>query len=76
MEKAQPTSQPAAPAGTDVKDAAAVSPAAASPAAASPSTASPTTTGPAPGISRTASTASHFHTSPGGTAVEQKPEKS
>lgn len=71
MEKAQPTSQPAAPAGTDVKDAAAVSPAAASPAAGSP-----TTAGPAPGISRTASTASHFHTSPGGTAVEQKPEKS
>ena len=64
MEKAQPTSNPAPPATTDVKDAAA------SPAAASPASASP-----APGISRTASTASHFHTAPGGSAVE-KSEKS
>lgn len=34
-----------------------------------------TTPAPTPGISRTASTASHFHTSPGGSAVE-KSEKS
>jgi hypothetical protein len=60
MEKAQPTSQSAVPSSTDVKDAAAASPVAASP---------------TPGISRTASTASHFHTSPGGSAVE-KSEKS
>ncbi|CAG8010832.1 unnamed protein product [Penicillium salamii] len=69
MEKAQPSTQPAAPSTTDTKDAAA-SPAAASPAAASPGAASP-----APGISRTASTTSHFHGSPGGAAVE-KSEKS
>jgi hypothetical protein len=65
MEKAEATAQPAAPSSTDVKDAAAVSPAAASPAAATP----------APGISRTASTASHYHVAPGGSAVE-KSEKS
>jgi hypothetical protein len=68
MEKAQPTSQPtsqpAASATTDAK-------AAASPAAAGPATASPVAASPAPGITRTASTASHFHTSPGGSAVEK-----
>ncbi|CAG7984270.1 unnamed protein product [Penicillium olsonii] len=74
MEKAQPASQPAA-ASTDVKDAAAASPSAAGPAAASPAAASPAATSPAPAISRTASTTSHFHGSPGGAAVE-KSEKS
>ncbi|KAJ5347297.1 uncharacterized protein N7506_000550 [Penicillium brevicompactum] len=62
MEKAQPTSQPA---GTDTKDAAAASPAATSPVAATP----------APGISRTASSATSFHGGPTGAALE-KNEKS
>ncbi|KAJ5346701.1 hypothetical protein N7541_009183 [Penicillium brevicompactum] len=62
MEKAQPTSQPA---GTDTKDAAATSPAATSPVAATP----------APGISRTASSATSFHGGPTGAALE-KNEKS
>lgn len=49
----------------------------------SPAAASPTTdakdqaaTSPTQGLSRTASSASHFHTSPGGSAVQEKTEKS
>ncbi|KAJ5405213.1 hypothetical protein N7465_006497 [Penicillium sp. CMV-2018d] len=44
---------------------------AAAPVAASPVAASPAATTPTAGISRTASSASHFHTSPGGSAVEK-----
>ncbi|OQD83547.1 hypothetical protein PENANT_c016G09504 [Penicillium antarcticum] len=53
---------------------ASTSPTATSPAAASPVEARDKA--PTPGISRTASTASHFHGSPGGSAVQEKAEKS
>ncbi|CAG7937231.1 unnamed protein product [Penicillium nalgiovense] len=44
---------------------------AAAPVAATPVSASPADANPTAGISRTGSTASHFHTSPGGSAVEK-----
>lgn len=60
---------------TQASQATAAAPVAATPVAASPAAATPAAATPTVGISRTASTASHFHTSPGGSAVE-KSEKS
>ncbi|KAF9246046.1 hypothetical protein DTO027I6_4146 [Penicillium roqueforti] len=50
---------------------AAAAPPAAAPVAAAPAAAAPAAASPTPGLSRTASSSSHFYTSPGGSAVEK-----
>jgi hypothetical protein len=56
---------------TQSSQAVSAAPVSAAPVSATPVSASPADASPTAGISRTGSTASHFHTSPGGSAVEK-----